>query len=61
MTLDVEIRNKHNQPRGGLSNKGRYGCAASAKPWSGKISQKKPNARAKSAQKPDDQAGFYEL
>ena len=32
---------------GGLPNKGRYGCAASAKPRPGTISPKKPNASAK--------------
>ena len=31
--------------RGGLPNKGRYGCAASAKPRPGKILLKKPNAK----------------
>ena len=36
---------------GRLPNKGRYRCAASAKPRQGKISQKKPNPRAKKCPK----------
>ena len=44
-----------------LPNKGRYGCAASAKARPGKISPNKPNARAKKCQKPNDRARYNEL
>ena len=37
--------------RGGLPNKGRYRCAVGAKPRPGKISTKKPDARAKKCPK----------
>ena len=37
---------------GGLLNRGRYGCAASAKPRLGKISRKNPMPEQKSAQEP---------
>ena len=44
-----------------LSNKGRYGCAASAKPKQDKISQKNLMPGQKRAQKPNDRASFHEL
>ena len=49
--------------RGGgqLANKGRYGCAASAKPRPGKTFPKIPMPEQKSAQKPDDWASFHKL
>ena len=53
-----------NNRRGGggrLPNKGRYGCAVSAKPRPGKISPKKTQCPGKSAQKPTDRASFHEL
>ena len=49
------------KPGGGLPNKGRYGCAASAKPRPGKISPKNLMPGQKSAQKPNDRASFHEL
>ena len=49
-------------PRGGgTPNKGRYRCAASAKPRLGKISQKNLMPGQKSAQKPDDWASFHDF
>ena len=46
---------------GGLPNKCRYGCAASAKPRPGKISPRNLMPGQKSAQKPNDSASFHEL
>ena len=46
---------------GRLPNKGRYGCAASAKRRPGKISQKNLMPWQKSVQKPNDWASFHEL
>ena len=40
-------RSKGGGGGGRLPSKGRYRCAVSAKPRPGKISHKKPNARAK--------------
>ena len=50
-----------NSRGGGLPNKCRYGCAASAKPRPGKISQENLMPRQKSAPKPNDGASFHEL
>ena len=51
------------KPRGGgrLPDKGRYGCAPSAKPRPGKISPKILMPGQKRAQKPNDRASFHEL
>ena len=46
---------------GGLPNKGRYGCAGSAKPRPGKISQKNLMPGQKSAHKPNDRASFHDF
>ena len=49
--------------RGGgrLPNKGRYGCAASAKPRSETVSPKNLMPGQKSAQKPNDWASFHDF
>ena len=52
---------EHFPKGGGLPNKGGYGCAASAKPRPGKISQENPMPGQKSAQRPNDRATFREL
>ena len=44
-----------------LPNKGRYGCAASAKPRPGKISPNNLMPGQRSAQKPNDRTSFHEL
>ena len=46
---------------GGLPNKGRYRCAASAKPRAGKISPKNLMPGQKSDQKPNDRASFHDF
>ena len=57
--IDSQLRREGGGGR--LPNIGRYGCAASAKPSSSKISPKKPNVCSKSAQKPNNRASFREL
>ena len=42
-------------------NKGKYGCAASAKPRLGKFAPKNLMPEQKRAQKPNDRASFHDL
>ena len=62
MTLNVAKNGGRGEGGGGgLPNKGRYGCAASAKPRPGKISPKNLMPGQKSDQKPNDRTSFHEL
>ena len=59
----IRIAPRHWVEGGGgrLHNKGRYGCAASAKPRPGKTSPKNLMPGQKSAQKSNDRASFHDF